>query len=127
MQGEQRFVPEPWYNPDGDCIVYQLVDEAIIAERIDELLTIYRSAIDRRPIGFQVKGVAAIIKSFGLAGMVVSSSIDKDKSELISVAALLLAAYERGPRTIKRRQAYASAMECPSEHRTIPASELQLA
>ena len=44
------FVVRPWYNRQGDCLVYQTVDEAAVAERIDALLTIYRSAIEDRPI-----------------------------------------------------------------------------
>ena len=59
MQGEPTFRAEPWYNPYGDCLVYKMANEAAIADRIDELLTVYRSAEDNRPIGFQIKGVLA--------------------------------------------------------------------
>ena len=55
VKGEERLSPEPWYNPDGDCVVYQMVNEAIVADRIDEILTIYRSAITERPIGYQIR------------------------------------------------------------------------
>jgi len=96
---------EPWYNKYGDCIVYQTVGEAVVADRVGELLTIYRSAIDERPIGFQIKGVMAMIQKFGLDGL-----------QSISVGALLLAAYEDGPMTLGRRQAYASVVRPPAEH-----------
>jgi hypothetical protein len=125
MDGPPEFRPEPWYNRYGDCIVYQMADEAVVAERIDELLTVYNSALDNRPIGFQIKGVAAIIRKFGLDGLAVRSEADTQGVKSISVMALLLAAYEEGPRTPGRRRAYAVAMECPSERRTIPADELQ--
>ncbi|KKL21210.1 hypothetical protein LCGC14_2447760, partial [marine sediment metagenome] len=36
---------------------------ASVADRIDEILTIYRSAEVNRPIGFQIKGIEAIIKN----------------------------------------------------------------
>ena len=62
MQGEPTFRAEPWYNPYGDCLVYKMANEAAIADRIDELLTVYRSAEDNRPIGFQIKGVLATIR-----------------------------------------------------------------
>ena len=123
MEGEPTFRDEPWYNPDGDCIVYKMADEAIVADRIDELLTVYNSAVDNRPIGFQIKGVRAILRKFGLDGLTVSSEADAQGVKSISVAMLLLAAYEGGPQTMGRRKAYAAAM-CPDE-KTIPADELQ--
>lgn len=58
--------PKPWYNPEGDCIVYQIHDEAIVADRIDDILTIYRSAQTGNPIGYQITGVTALTKRFGL-------------------------------------------------------------
>lgn len=125
MEGGPRFRAEPWYNADGDCIIYQLADEAFVADRIDELLTIYRSVIDRRPIGFQIKGVTAIIRKFGIDGLSVTSEEDGEGVKSISIEALLLAAYEEGPRTLGRRRAYASAMEAPTGPRTISAEELQ--
>jgi hypothetical protein len=123
MEGEPVFKAEPWYNPDGDCIVYKMADEAFVANRVDELLTIYDSAIDGRPIGFQIKGVKAIISKFGVDGLAVSSEANPQHVKSISVAMLLLAAYEGGPQTIGRREAYASAM-CPVE-KSIPTDELQ--
>lgn len=114
VQGGQEFRAEPWYNPHGDCITYQTADEAVVRDRIDELLTIYRSAIDNRPIGFQVKGVMAIIRKFGLCGIAVESTAKGDSIKSVSLAALLLAAYENGPMTLRRREAYAGVM-CPTD------------
>lgn len=125
MEGAPEFHAEPWYNPYGDCIVFQMADEAIVAERIDGVLTVYHSAIDGRPIGFQIKGVRAIITKLGLDGLAVSSEADSSGVKNISIVTLLLAAYEEGPPTFERRKAYAGAMECPAERRTIPADQLQ--
>ena len=125
MEGKPGFKAEPWYNPDGDCIVYKMANEAAVADRIDELLTIYRSAVDNRPIGFQIKGVAAIIRKFRFAGLAVSSQADSEQMRSVSIAALLLAAYEERPPTVSRRIGYAAAMECPLEKRAIPMEELQ--
>ncbi len=110
VHGEQTFRADPWYNPQGDCIVYQTADEAIIRDRIDETLTIYRSAIDERPIGFQIKDVIAIIKKFGLYGLVVQSQARGDTIKSVCLSALLLAAYEDGPKNIRRRLGYADAL-----------------
>lgn len=125
MEGEPTFRAEPWYNPDGDCIIYKMADEAVVAERVDELLTVYNSAVDDRPIGFQIKGVHAIVSKFGLDGLAVASEANADGVKSISIALLLLAAYEEGPRTLSRRRAYAAAMQCPAEKRTIRVNELQ--
>lgn len=65
----QEELPEPWYNPDGDCIIYQTADEAIVADRIDESLTIYRSVETNKAIGYQIKGVAEIVRRFGLRSL----------------------------------------------------------
>ena len=125
MEGVSAFKAEPWYNPHGDCIVYKMADEAFVADRVDEWLTVYNSAVDGRPIGFQIKGVLAIIRKFGLDGLAVSWKADDKGVQAISIMALLLAAYEQGPRTFARRRAYAAAMDYPVEKRTIPADEFQ--
>ena len=127
MEGEPTFQAEPWYNPDGDCIVYRMANEAVVADRIDELLTVYNSAEDNRPIGFQIKGVMAIIRKLGIDGLAVTSEANGDSVKRISIVVLLLAAYEDGPHTIGRRRGYANAMECPLKNRAISADELQLA
>ncbi|HUX02321.1 MAG: hypothetical protein WBD63_08900 [Phycisphaerae bacterium] len=126
MEGEGRseFRAEPWYNPYGDCIDYKMADEAVVAERVDELLTVYNSAVDNRPIGFQIKGVQAIIRKLGLDGLAFASQAKAGAVKSISIAALLLAAYEEREPTLARRRAYAAAME-PAEKRSIPADQLQ--
>jgi len=124
-EGSPEFRAEPWYNPYGDCIVYQVADEAFVAERVDEVLTVYNSAIDDRPIGFQIKGIHAIVRKFGLDALAVESEADSGVVRSISIVALLLAAYEEGKPTLARRRAYAAAMECPAEKRSIPADQLQ--
>ena len=123
-EGKPEFRAEPWYNPYGDCIVYRMVDEAVVAERVDDLLTVYNSAVDNRPIGFQIKGVQAIINKLGLDGLAVASEADAGRVRTISIAALLLAAYEEREPTLARRRAYASVMDSANK-RTIPADELQ--
>ena len=126
-EGEPAFNAEPWYNPGGDCIIYKMADEAAVADRVDEWLTVYNSAVDNRPIGFQIKGVHAIITKFGLDGLAVSWKADAEGVKEISIMAMLLAAYEQGPRTLSRRRAYVAAMESPAKRESIPAGDLQAA
>ena len=125
MQGKPTFRAEPWYNPYGDCVTYQVADEAIVAERVDELLTVYTSAVDGRAIGFQIKGVQAILKKLGLDGLAVEAEEARGEVKRISIVALLLAAYEEAPPTLARRKAYAVALQFPADGRTIQADELQ--
>lgn len=121
----ERENPKPWYNPDGDCIIYQMIDEAVVADRIDELLTIYRSATTNKAIGYEIKGVRAIIQLFGLVG--ISVECERSKQELLSVSALLLAAYEKGPKTIGRRNGYADAFESFTRHPQVEIPDLEVA
>jgi hypothetical protein len=125
MEGPPRFEPRPWYNPEGDCLVYHAANEAVVADRIDEMLTIYRSAVDERPIGYQIKGVAALISKFGWDGLAVRSQTFGQELQKVSVAALLLAAYEDGPKTLGRRGAYASLMRGDAPRHEVPRAELQ--
>ncbi len=124
MSGEPGFRAEPWYNPPGDCIIYLMANEATVAQRIDELLTVYNSALDDRPIGFQIKGVTAITRKLGIDGLVIRSEADTGGVKSISITALLLAAYEEGPRTLRRRKAYAAAVDT-ADRRTLPTDELE--
>ena len=111
VSGEPGFTTASWYNPYGDCLVFACVDEARVADRIDDFLTIYRSAIDDRPIGYQIKGVKAVIKRFGLSGLEVIDTHDGDELVGVSIAGVLLAAYEDGPATVFRREGYTIALE----------------
>jgi hypothetical protein len=127
MEGEPVFQAEPWYNPHGDCLVYKMANEAAVADRIDELLTIYRSAEDNRPIGFQIKGVMATIRKLGWSGLAVASEANAECVQSISIMALLLAAYEERASTLGRRIGYTTAMELelPRSRRAISRDELQ--
>jgi hypothetical protein len=94
VEGEPKFKAEPWYNLDGDCIHYQAADEAVYAERIDSFLTLYRSAIDDRVIGFQVKGIRAILKMFEATEMVIRAK--KKADQPVSVIELVVYALKAG-------------------------------
>lgn len=125
VSGESEFRSDPWYNPDGDCIIHKIANEAVVADRIDELLTLYRSAIDNRVIGYQIKGVLALIKRFGWDGLAVECKSHAGEDEVceISVAAILLTAFGEGPNTVNRRSAYARSMQ-DAAAACIPRTEL---
>ena len=126
VQGTPGFRPAPWYNRGGDCIVYQTANEAVVADRIDGLLTVYNSAADGRPIGFEVKGVGAILSKFGLDALEVTSEANGETVKSISIVLLLLVAYEEGgTSSMDRRKAYAALMGDATQHQTMPVDELQ--
>jgi hypothetical protein len=125
VTGPSRFSPEPWYNPDGDCIIYQTSDEAIVAERVDELLTIYRSAITGKSIGCQIKGVNAIMTLFGLGAVSLECRQSGQEITEISLSMFLLAAYEKGPKTIRRRAAYADAFSSSGRDSSVRVGDLE--
>ena len=116
---------EPWYNAPGDCIIYQMVAEATVADRIDHILTIYKSAITGKAIGYEIKGIVALAKKYGWTGIMVESEEDVQQITKVSLSAMLLAAYEQGPQTIGRRRAYASALESFARTPTLNVSDLE--
>lgn len=90
VEGEAQFKPEPWYNPYGDCVVCRAAEEAVVAERVDPFLTIYRSAEDNRVTGFQVKDVRAIMDKLGANVLAIQAESPRDA--IVSLRVLLLAA-----------------------------------
>lgn len=58
------FLPFAEYNRDGDCIEFFLDPEPHYAERIDGLLTVYRSQQTNDIVGAQIKRVSQILKKF---------------------------------------------------------------
>jgi hypothetical protein len=125
VEGEPGFRREAWYNPYGDCIEYQTVNEAIVADRIDGLLTIYRSAVDNRPIGFQIKGAKTLVEKLKCQGLITLSS-EAENGELLSVSlfAFLSLAYMQMPETPERRRAYKAITSLVEEDAEIPVTEL---
>lgn len=114
----------PWYNAHGDCITFQCADEAVVADRIDDILTIYRSALDSRPIGFQLKDVKALMRKSDWAGVVVNCKQDGHEVQEVSLSALLLTAYEALRPSISRRRAYAMAVDLPGRRPGLRLPEL---
>ncbi len=101
-KGSELFVPTPWYNSYGDCVEYKSVDEDEVAERVDAILTIYRSM--RKPetiIGFQIKGVRALLRE------IETRRVDfLGRKKKASLTALLDEAYwQAGTRYEKQRHA----------------------
>ena len=110
--GEPGFRNEAWYNADGDCFVYKSAPVAVVAERVDDVLTIYESAEDGRAIGFKIKGVQHILSSMGCHALAIGAAKD-ETGQIISVAMILIQALLQttNKATIATREGYARALE----------------
>ena len=126
VEGEPGFRAEPWYNPHGDCLVFKSEEVAVVAHRVDEILTVYESAETGKTIGFQIKGVGHLLKQFRCDGLAVGTLAQPDGDIIgISLAAILLRAYREGPDTIARRVTYSELTERFADRRIdISAQEL---
>jgi hypothetical protein len=91
------FDPRPHYFADGDFVTYFASEERACEERVDELLTVYRSMKTGNLVGCKIKGVRRILQTLGNFGVVV-----KEKSVVLGV--LFMAAALARP---ERRDDYA--------------------
>jgi hypothetical protein len=65
----QGFSSRPYYSRDGDSLSFYFRDEASYGERVDQLLTLYRSIENKRIVGCQIKGVQCILKRLNEFGV----------------------------------------------------------
>jgi hypothetical protein len=101
--------PRPWYNQYGDCIEYLAESVAVVADRIDGYLTIYRAADTNNPIGFQLKDIKKLMDKYQADFGVIFHTQD---SKLISVTSLLLTAFQIEPvKNIKKLSGYEQALK----------------
>jgi hypothetical protein len=55
--------PKSYYSQAGDCAFFLFSDDPYYAERVDSVLTVYRSIESQeRIIGAQIKGVSSLLK-----------------------------------------------------------------
>jgi len=108
QKGSHKDVIEICYNGHGDCIEFQATQEAVVTDRVDDYLTIYRSAESDEPVGFKMKDVHALIKKYGYDTIAVQAAVAGKK--LVSVTALLLSAFGELAPSINRRQGYTAAL-----------------
>jgi hypothetical protein len=115
VEGPPGFKPEPWYNSHGDCLEYVLANEGIVGDRIDEVITIYRSLVDRRPIGFQIKGISALLKEDGrFVEIHYVHSKDSLKSVMVTFGAAIALALKKSfqePQVQTKLQKYADLFD----------------
>lgn len=57
-----EFIPQAYYDPDGDCIEFIAKPDPFYGERIDDLVTVYYSQDSGEIIGSLIKGVSVFLK-----------------------------------------------------------------
>jgi hypothetical protein len=67
LQGRvcRGFHPHPFYSKEGDFLTYFFRGDNAYAERIDDILTVYRSMDTTELVGFKIKGVRYIVETLG--------------------------------------------------------------
>src|SRR5262249_35468588 len=65
------FVPRPHYFQDGDFVSYYFAEDRAYEERVDELLTVFRSMATKELVGCKIKGVRRILKKLGAFGVMI--------------------------------------------------------
>ena len=117
--GRPEFVAELWYNAEGDCLVYKAENVAVVAEWVDEVLTLYESADDGHTIGFKIKGVQHVFKEAGY-DIVAVGMATSESGESVTVAMVLVQALLHKRATIRRREGYARAFESLGARLPVP-------
>jgi len=67
----EGFKSTPRYNSRGDFVSYFFKDVPYVAERVDDVLTVYLAEKSRELIGCKIKGVRHILKTAGEFGITV--------------------------------------------------------
>lgn len=88
------FAAVPHYFPDGDFVSFYIANKRCFAERVDELLTVYRSFQTRELVGCKIKGVRRLLNGGGSIQVVVY-----DRPILLDV--LIIAAKNEAPEDAK--------------------------
>jgi len=82
----KRIIDEPsrpvktdaFYSPEGDCIFYYADGSPHHAVRVDGLFTIYVSDKEEKVIGFQIKGIKALLMEVLEIGARAKSAVELD-------------------------------------------------
>ena len=61
----QAFTPRPRYSSSGDCLFFYFREDKSWADRVDELLTVYRAFDSRQVVGFKLKNVELLKERLG--------------------------------------------------------------
>jgi hypothetical protein len=63
LKEHHEFQTVPQYVARGDYLSFYFVDEPAYSERVDEVLTVYRSQATNDLVGFKIKGVSILAEN----------------------------------------------------------------
>lgn len=89
------FTPRPLYSREGDTLTYFFRNDEAYSERVDDLLTIYKSIESQELVGCKIKGVRRLIKRLENFGFAI-----RPERENISLNLLFLSAATERPVTV---------------------------
>jgi hypothetical protein len=69
----EKFTPKPYYSQSGDALIFYFKGDPSYGERVDALLTVYRSMENGELVGCEIKGVRSILEKLGGFGVNVAS------------------------------------------------------
>lgn len=69
----KKFTAKPYYSQHGDALIFYFKDDQSYAERVDALLTVYRSMETNEMVGCEIKGVQSILEKLGNFGINLTS------------------------------------------------------
>ncbi|HKB16325.1 MAG TPA: hypothetical protein VKF62_09670 [Planctomycetota bacterium] len=81
-------LPSGWYSREGDCVFFFNEDVPYRAERVDDLLTLYRALGSDRIVGAEVKGIRNLPKHHRLV-------LEVFRTGYVEMVALLLLTFQR--------------------------------
>jgi hypothetical protein len=61
----EEFTPTPYWEPETDSLIFYFKDEPSYSKRINDLATVFLSAIDDQLVGFEIKGIKRILSRLG--------------------------------------------------------------
>lgn len=69
----EQFSAKPYYSQHGDALIFYFKDDPSYGERVDSLLTVYRSMETNELVGCEIKGVRSILEKLGSFGVKITS------------------------------------------------------
>lgn len=97
---DHRFKPSAFYDADGDCIEFVAAPDSYYAERIDTLVTVYRSQETKEIIGSLIKGVSKFLRNVVERAPGFRIEIRDGRIKLVHLFTAKLWSEEIGPTTI---------------------------
>jgi hypothetical protein len=93
----QGFTRHPFYSSDGDTLTYYFEPDEAYSQRVDDLLTVYKSVQTDRLVGCKIKGVLHLVERLKNFGFALSP-----EDEMLRLNLLFLSAVGERPSAVHR-------------------------